>query len=391
MPNDTSGQTSVNDNINNPTDTRVLVVGGGFAGMGSAIVLKRLGYHVELIDLDPEWRVYGAGITITGPTLRAYKHLGMVDDIAQQGAISNGAKIFTYKGDFLHALDEPPIEKGLPATGGIMRPKLHTMMSNQVRALGIPVELGITIDAISQYDNKVEVTFSNGNKGTYDLLLGSDGVNSKVRKLVFPEAEEPKPTGQGCWRISMNLPPTVKQVEFYLGHQYPAGITPCGPDQMYMWMLTPDDGSLWVDEENGHAMLREKLQDFGGTVGWIRDNMTADHWVNYRPLAAIIQPKSAWVKGRVLLIGDSAHATTPHLASGAGMAVEGAVVLGQELEKEGRSLDNALAAYVERRFDRCQDVVTTSIGIGQKQLDGCTPEDVGSAISAANHRLARPF
>jgi 2-polyprenyl-6-methoxyphenol hydroxylase-like FAD-dependent oxidoreductase len=67
-----------------------LIVGGGIGGMAAAISLARSGVSVELIDLDPDWRVYGAGITITGPTLRAYKHLGMVDDIAQQGAITNG-------------------------------------------------------------------------------------------------------------------------------------------------------------------------------------------------------------------------------------------------------------------------------------------------------------
>src|SRR5215210_2288163 len=115
-----------------------LVVGGGIGGMAACIALKQRGVAVELIDIDPEWRVYGAGITITGPTLRAYKQLGMVEDIAEQGAIAPGSAVFTYSGHFLRDLDEPPLEKCLPATGGIMRPVLHRLMQQRVRALGVP-------------------------------------------------------------------------------------------------------------------------------------------------------------------------------------------------------------------------------------------------------------
>lgn len=369
----------------------ILIVGGGFAGMSSAISLKERGFDVNLIDIDPQWRVYGAGITITGATLRAYKHLNMVQDIASQGAIANGSKMFHYGGNFMQMLEEAPLEDGLPATGGIMRPLLHTIMSRRVKSLGIPVELGISVEALSITDEGVDVTFTNGETSRYDLVVGADGVNSKVRELIFPEAKAPKPTGQGCWRISMNRRPGMDHGEFYLGHEFPVGITLCGPDSLYMWMLTPDDGSLWVDENEGLEMLRERIQPFGGTVAWIRENMNEDHWVNYRPLAAIIQPKSDWIKGRVVLVGDSAHATTPHLASGAGIAVEGGIALAQELAREGRSIDEALEAYVERRFDRCKDVVESSIAIGKMQLNGAAPPEVGKAIGDATHRLIQPF
>ena len=104
---------------------RILIVGGGIGGMAAAIKLSEQGESVDLIDLDPDWKVYGAGITITGPTLRAYKHLDVVDDIAREGAITNKTKIFKFDGTFLRELDEPALEEGLPATGGIMRPVLH--------------------------------------------------------------------------------------------------------------------------------------------------------------------------------------------------------------------------------------------------------------------------
>ncbi len=374
-----------------PQDSKVLVVGGGFAGMCSAITLSDLGYQVDLIDLDPDWRVYGAGITINGTTLRAYRHLGMYDEIAERGAIVKSTLLYRADGVVLREMAVAETVGEEPATAGIMRPILHEMMSTRVRAAGVSVKLGVKVDSLTQQDDSVTVALSDGATGTYDLLIGSDGIASEIRQMVFPETTGAKATNQGCWRIAINRPENIDKGEIYFGHKFPAGITLCGPDAMYMWMLTPDDGSLWVDDKEGVEMLRERLQGFGGNIGWIRDNMNETHWVNYRPLEALIQPKDKWVKGRVVLVGDSAHATTPHLASGAGMAVEGAVVLGQELAKEDQTVEDALAAYVERRYERCRDVVESGVAVGQAQMDGMPPEDLGKLMGGAMHRLAQPF
>ena len=104
---------------------KILIVGGGIGGMATAIQFAEAGVAVELIDLDPEWRVYGAGITITGPTLRAYKRLGLLDQIKAVGAVTNGTKLLHFSGALIQEMDEPLIEDGLPATGGILRPDLH--------------------------------------------------------------------------------------------------------------------------------------------------------------------------------------------------------------------------------------------------------------------------
>lgn len=371
-------------------ELNVLIVGGGIGGMAAAIKLKQQGIAIELIDLDPAWRVYGAGITITGPTLRAYRHLGMVEEIAAEGAITNGSKIFRYDGTFLHALDEPVLEQGLPATGGIMRPILHRLMQRRIESLCIPVRLGITVEALDQRGAGVDVTFSDGGTGRYDIVVGADSIHSRIRALAFPDAQAPVATGQGCWRISTRRPPNFDRSEFYLGHKYPCGINACGPDSSYLWMLTPHDATLWVSEDDGYDLLQERLADFGGNVRWIRENMRRDQWVNYRPLASVLQP-APWANGRVVLLGDAAHATTPHLASGAGMAVEDGVVLGEELAMPGRSVEEALLAYSRRRYPRCRHVVESSVAIGMAQLAGASPSDVGQMIGAALHKLAEPF
>lgn len=367
-----------------------LIVGGGIGGMATAIRLAEQGIAVDLIDLDPEWRVYGAGITITGPTLRAYKRLGLIDAIKEHGAITNGSRIFRFDGLHLRDLDEPALEEGLPATGGIMRPVLHHIMQDRVRALGVSVRLGLTVTALDNVANGVAATFSDGTEGQYDLVVGSDSVASGVRDIAFPHMGPAQPTGQGCWRISMNRPPNFDRGEFYFGHKYPAGITACGPDSIYMWMLTPHEKrERHMNDDELFEGLKANLEGFGGNAGWIRDNMTREHWINYRPLAAILQP-GPWYNGCIVLLGDAVHATTPHLASGAGMAVESALVLAEELQKAD-TVEAGLAAYQDRRFDRCRDIVETSISVGTLQLQGGSPDEIGQKIGMALHRLAGEY
>ncbi len=367
-----------------------LIVGGGIGGMAAAIGLAQRGVAVELIDIDPEWRVYGAGITITGPTLRAYRHLDMVGDIAAAGAISNATSVFLFNGHHLRELDEPAIEEGLPATGGIMRPVLHALMQQRVASAGAAVRLGLSVDALDNRDGGVDVEFSDGSSGRYDLVIGADSVRSRVRELAFAHMCQPVRTGQGCWRVAMPKPPTLSQGEMFFGHKYTAGITLCGADAVYLWLLSSHESrEQHFSEAELHDEMKTRLADFGGSAGWIRDNMTRDHWVNYRPLEAMIQPRP-WSDGRIVLLGDAVHATTPHLASGAGMAVESAIVLAEELARSDDA-EAALAAYEERRYERCRDIVESSVAIGSAQLAGSAPEQIGGMIGAALHRLAAPF
>lgn len=367
-----------------------LIVGGGIGGMAAAIALAERGVKVEIIDLDPQWRVYGAGITITGPTLRAYRRLGLLDAIKAQGAITTRTRLFNYDGLHLHDLEEPIIEEGLPATGGIMRPVLHRIMQARVRQLEIPVRLNLTVSAAANKADGVDITFSDGTSGHFDLVIGSDSVSSSMRSLAFPHMGPAIPTGQGCWRISIRKPPGLEFGEFYLGHANPCGITLCAPDSVYMWMLTAhEERDRFMDDEELFRELKRQLADFGGNAGWIRDNMTRQDWINYRPLAAVLQPKP-WYSGHIVLLGDAVHATTPHLASGAGMAVESGVVLAEELARAD-TVEAGLLAYQERRYPRCKDVIDSSVAVGRLQLAHGDPREHAQILEGALSRLNQPF
>jgi len=369
---------------------RALIVGGGIGGMATAIRLRQEGVAVELIDLDPEWRVYGAGITITGATLRAYRRLGLLDRIKAEGAITNGTRIRHFSGAIVAEMDEPAIEEGLPATGGILRPVLHRIMSEEVRRLGATVRLGVTVDAIESDAEGVDVTFSDGRRDRFDLLVGADGIYSKVRSLLFPQAVQPRYTGQAAWRVLAQRPADFDKGEFYVGHKNTVGITACSPSEVYLFVLNADPARTRIEPHEQPAILRSLLEGFGGNAGAIRDTIDDTSSIVYRPLEAALQP-APWHVGRSVLIGDAVHATTPHLASGAGISVEDALVLVEELKKAAPSIEAALAAFTERRFERCRFVVETSVAIGERQMQDHFSPEVGAMLGKALHHLAEEF
>lgn len=158
----------------------VLVVGGGIGGMTAALSLARHDVTVTLIDADPSWRVYGAGITITGMSLRAFDDLGVLDDIRTRGFVHDGMRPMKFTGEPLGPpmrapAGSPPIMHG----GGIMRPVLHDILSKRVRAAGIDIRLGVTVTTLEQDDDGVDVVFSDGATARYDLVVGADGISPR--------------------------------------------------------------------------------------------------------------------------------------------------------------------------------------------------------------------
>lgn len=346
----------------------VLIVGGGIGGMSCAIQLRKLGIDVELVDLDPEWRVYGAGLTITGPTLRAFKYVGILDEVCAQGATWVGAIVHDAAGKVLENLTFTPVEPGVPAAGGIMRPVLHNILSTRTLAAGVKVRLGLTVDQIIENAARVGVLFSDGSKGSYDLVIGADGALSKLREKILPNALVPKFTGQGIYRLVAERPPGFDRSYFYMGSDKKIGFNPVSPTHMYMFLLEYSPDNPWLLAEQLAQRLYDLMAGFGGIVPAIRDTVLSSDSINYRPLEAAIQP-APWYRGRIVLLGDAAHATTPHLASGAGMAVEDGVVLAQELERSD-SIEVALQTYMQRRFERCRLVVENSVRLGEIEMTG---------------------
>jgi len=145
-----------------------------------------------------------------------------------------------------------------------------------------------------------------------------------------------------------------------------AGLNPVSQDQMYLFLLETVSDNRRMPQEQWPQLLAERLQPFGGHIGALRAMLDRRANINYRPLESILLP-SPWYKGRVLLIGDAAHATTPHSAYGCGLAVEDAAVLG-ELLGQGLTLQKVFQTFMERRFRRCQAVVEGSVKLGELEM-----------------------
>jgi 2-polyprenyl-6-methoxyphenol hydroxylase-like FAD-dependent oxidoreductase len=370
---------------------KVLVVGGSVAGMSCAIQLRKAGIAVDLIDIDPDWRTYGAGITITGPTLRALETLGVLEQVKELGAVWSGAKVFNQAGELLEELSVPPLAPDLPGTGGIMRPMLHKILSAKTQKLGVNVRLGLTVSALQQQGDRVEVQLSDSSRGAYALVVGADGIFSAMRAVVFPEAAKPQFTGQVIYRIIAERPAGFDRSHFFMGHGIKVGFNPVSPTHMYMFLLYADPANPRLDPKDMPRLLHEKMAGFGSFVPRVRATVLGDnaHSINYRALDVLLLPRP-WYRGRVLLIGDAAHSTTPHLASGAGMAIEDGIVLADELSRGG-ALHEALERFMERRFERCRRVVESSVKLGQIEMNHGSTAEHGRLMTETLAALRQPI
>ena len=137
------------------------------------------------------------------------------------------------------------------------------------------------------------------------------------------------------------------------------------------------------------AHVADLLAPYGGYVAALREKLGQDSQVNYRPLEWLMLP-APWHKGRVVLIGDAVHATTPHMASGAGMAVEDGRVLAAELAAHADP-DEALAAFTARRFERARMVVENSVRIGEIEMAGGDQRDANAMLGDTMHKLQQPY
>jgi 2-polyprenyl-6-methoxyphenol hydroxylase-like FAD-dependent oxidoreductase len=368
---------------------RVLIVGGGVAGMSAATMLARSGVDVCLVDLDPGWRVAGAGITLTASTLRAFKTLGILERVIEEGHVHEGIRACDVQGRPLEELRSPLLGEGIPGAGGILRPVLHRILAEQVKALGVEVRLGVGVQSVHQQESGIAAVFTDGAQDRYDVIVGADGIASGLRKLLFPEAPGPRFTGQACWRLTTERPPGIDRRHFFLGGRGKCGLTPVSKGEMYLFYLEHVPDNPWREPSRQYVLLRELLGQYGGVLAGVRDALGPRSRIVYRPLEAHVL-RGGWSRGRAVLIGDAAHASTPQLASGAGMAAEDGIVLAEELSR-GDSVPAALEAFMRRRFERCRMVVENSMEIGRLEMSGAPPADQTAIVARSLEALAAPI
>ena len=349
---------------------RVLVVGGGIGGLSATIALRNRGVAVDVVESNPKWDVYGVGILQPGNAIRALDQLGLADRAIAVGFAMDGDRFHTADGTLIADNEHPRVlGPDYPGLNGITRPRLHEILTSTVKGSGANVKLGVTVAELRQSGVGVEVELTDGTSDRYDLVVGADGINSLVRSLVFPDAPTPRYTGQVVWRYNLPRPAEVDKLWMFAGTTSKAGLVPLSQDLMYVLLVEkpPEGAPLRPAPETLAETMRERLAPFGGIIAEQRELITDPDKVVYRPVEAVLVPPP-WYRGRVVLIGDAAHATSPHVGQGGAMAMEDALVLAEEITANDL-LAPALERFMERRYERVKTIVDISLQIGQWEID----------------------
>jgi 2-polyprenyl-6-methoxyphenol hydroxylase-like FAD-dependent oxidoreductase len=326
---------------------RVIVVGAGIAGLSAAIALRKTGNEVVVLERAPRIDPVGAGITLFANALRALDRLGAGEAVAARGAAATRSAILTWEG---RELTRVPSDL-LAGTIALHRADLQA----ELAAAGGGVRLGVEVTVVEQGDDAVVAVAADGREEQGDLLVGADGLSSVVRRAI---ADVPiRYAGYTAWRGVSSVPVEPGRLTESWGVGERFGLVDIGRGRTY-WFATKNAPEGDPDEPGGRKA--EILRRFSGWHEPIAAVVgAADESAILRNDVYYLEPLPRWSDGRVVLVGDAAHATTPGVGQGAAQAIEDAVVLADRLAGSD-DLTAALAEYEGIRRPRADAVLKMS-------------------------------
>jgi 2-polyprenyl-6-methoxyphenol hydroxylase-like FAD-dependent oxidoreductase len=380
---------------------QVLIVGGGIGGLTAATALAQRSIGADVVEIRTNDDRLGVGMIQPANALRALSTIGLLDSCLDAGFASDERRYFDAAGRELVAYTSGrSAGRHFPAANCVPRPALHAILKDAAQQAGASVTLGTTAIEMTQVPDGVEVQLSDGRRRLYDLVIGADGIRSRVREDQLGGRREPDFSGYGCWRVSLPRPPEITYHGIYQGiNGTKAGLVPLTRETMYLYLVTNEPGNPWMAPERLHDLLRDRLYGYEGVIGEIRDSLNEPKDVVYTPLEEVALA-APWFRGSVVLIGDAAHASLPHMAQGAAMAVEDAVVLA-ELASADLTTEARLENFMARRYERCRYIQETSRRTADDQ-QGSDPGQVAAhqeylrenfpkLWTHSEHRLAEPI
>lgn len=341
----------------------VAIIGGGIGGLTTAIALRQRGIQAAVYEAAPELRPVGAGIWVPPNAMQVFDRLGLAPAVQQAGMPIRFGDILDARGERLQRADMGAVAKrfGFP-TLAIHRGRLHQIL---VAALDpAQLHLGKACAAVTQGPDGARVRFADGDEVPARVVVGADGLRSVVRRQLFPEARL-RYSGQSSYRavVPYTLPTELAGVGAEIwGPGCRFGFSAVAPGEVY-WYATLDaaPGSLY-----GRALFVEAL-----AARFDSFPAPARALIEATPEATIIntdlhdlRPLRRWYAGRVGLLGDAAHATTPNLGQGGAQAVEDAAVLAECLAAYPEPA-RAFGVYQQRRQAKATRVVNRSWYLGK--------------------------
>ncbi|MEU9317813.1 FAD-dependent monooxygenase [Streptomyces sp. NPDC048295] len=375
------------------TPLRVLIHGGGIGGLTLATALARRGHTVEVAELRDEVDALGVGIIQPSNALHVMREIGVLDECLEAGFEWEVLTIADPAGNTLAEIPQPRMGDA-PSNNGIPRPALARVLNSAAVGAGAKIRFGTTITELTDDGQGVDVTLSDGSSGRWDLVAGFDGIGSPLRTRLYGDRYTPEYTGFANWRVTVPRQPRVRGVVMgTAGKDAKALLTPITEELMYLGAVFAEAEDFRPDPERAHEQLTERLSMFSGPVAEALATVTDPASVVYSRISQVTV-EAPWHVGRVVLAGDAAHASTPHIAQGAAMAVEDALVLAESLDA-GTGVAAALDAWEARRRPRAMWVQAMSRAVLKQETgNGTTPEEdelLKVGIPGAAHVLVKPY
>lgn len=336
----------------------VLIAGAGIGGLTLAAALEREGVEVRLFERTPKLEPVGAGLVVQINAMRALAHYGFDEAVRAAGTMVDESLLRDWRGRVLtRASMAAQARKHGQGMICAHRARLHEALRGLLRA--DTLSLGRAVTSYAEDDAGVTVTLEGGETLRADVLVGADGLHSRVRTQLLGESPT-RYSGYTSWRgicSTKGLALSGAMSESWgAGQRF--GIVPIGFDELY-WFATANTPAGGKDG----ALPDELLARFGHWHAPIGDLLRAT------PVERIIRtdiadrvPVTQWTSARVALLGDAAHPMTPNLGQGACQAIEDAVVLAQLLKQ--REVRAALTAYETARVTRANGIVAQAHRFG---------------------------
>ncbi|HEX6384746.1 MAG TPA: FAD-dependent monooxygenase [Anaerolineae bacterium] len=357
------------------TRRKALIIGGGIAGPALAMFLKCAGidsviYEARSSAADEA----GAFLALAPNGMNVLKTLGIDGRVKASGFATTGMRFYNSRGKQIGELDTSSTEQRYGAGMVVIkRGLLHKVLHEATTEQGIPMEFGKKLaDVEVTPDQKVIAHFADGTPAEGDFLVGSDGLHSRTRQVILPDAPSPSYTGMvdcgGFARATAVSPSGWQHMTFGKKAFFGYFVTP--PGEVYWfsnvaWPYEPARDELnAISKDVWHQRL---IALHGGDPAPIPDLVRAtDGGVGKWPVYDL-PPLPRWHSGPVCLVGDAAHATSPHIGQGASLALEDAAVLARCL-RDIPELEQAFSTYQDRRQERVEALVKEARRMGDRKI-----------------------
>jgi len=329
-----------------PDRPRVLIVGAGIGGLALVAGLQHFGIVPTVAEIEGSSLGRGLALMLTNNVGLALERIGLDRAVAGEGMVLDEIVQTDASGEVMAHHDFRPANDRYAPTVGITRDGLISALSSG--SSPIPVEYGTTVSALDWSRDSPNVTFSDGRRAQFDLVVGADGIHSAVREMIFPGVA-PIYRSFCAWRTVMERPDGDRV--FTIGSMPGTllGSFQVGPQLVYAFLLVHAAEIPSLSRAQHLDRFKELAASFHGPIPTLIQQQRDPNRVVFVPVHEVETP--SFHQGRVVLIGDAAHAFSPLLAQGAAMAIEDAVTLA-ELIGTNNDLDQAVRAFEAARRPR---------------------------------------